>query len=108
MVRSMMQDLEIPQPFGTANFAANEFDKLIEYHILGDTLVEPNETLTLTLRTATNCSIVQSTATVTVVNDDVTPPPSSSPFVHRYPLQIEFGFGGKHYPTVYVLTIWDK
>ena len=77
-------DLETSQPSGTANFAANEFDKLIEYHVLGDVLDEPNETLTLRLVTATGCSIVTSSATVTVINDDTTTTLGSTP-IRRVP-----------------------
>ena len=65
---------------GTITFAAGETTKTIQIAINGDTAVEANETLTLTLSGATGATIADGLATGTIVNDDVTtPPPTPTP-----------------------------
>jgi Tol biopolymer transport system component len=58
---------------GTLTFAPGETAKTVVVAVVGDTLVEPNETLTVTLSAPTDATLGHSTATGTVVNDD-TPP----------------------------------
>ena len=59
---------------GTLTFAAGETSKIIHVQVAGDTVVEPNETLTLTLSSPSGATISHGTATGTIVNDDVAPP----------------------------------
>lgn len=61
----------------TVTFTANEVIKLITIALQGDTTLEPDEALVMTISNAlnitqsTNANIVDATATVTVLNDDV-------------------------------------
>ncbi|MEP6516960.1 DUF4347 domain-containing protein [Microcoleus vaginatus] len=59
---------------GTINFAADETSKTITLDVLGDTLVEPDETIAVTLSNPTNPgvtpTITTATATTTITNDD--------------------------------------
>ncbi|GAB4354886.1 MAG: hypothetical protein Fur0042_24000 [Cyanophyceae cyanobacterium] len=68
---------------GTITFAATETEKTVTIQIVGDTQVEPDETITLTLSnpTAKDAALLLTpTATITIANDDVTPPlPTPTP-----------------------------
>ncbi|MEG4966560.1 DUF4347 domain-containing protein, partial [Microcoleus sp. B6-A1] len=59
---------------GTINFAADETSKTITLDVLGDTLVEPDETIAVTLSNPTGpgvtSTITTATATTTITNDD--------------------------------------
>ncbi|MEG3970226.1 DUF4347 domain-containing protein [Microcoleus sp. T2B6] len=59
---------------GTINFAADETSKTITLDVLGDTLVEPDETIAVTLSNPTSPgvtpTITTATATTTITNDD--------------------------------------
>ncbi|MBD1828331.1 DUF4347 domain-containing protein [Microcoleus vaginatus GB1-A2] len=59
---------------GTINFAAGETSKTITLDVLGDTLVEPDETIAVTLSSPTSPgvtpTITTATATTTITNDD--------------------------------------
>jgi hypothetical protein len=56
---------------GTLTFAAGQTNKQISVAIQGDTLVEPDETFTLTLSGAVGATLGNSVATGTIKNDDV-------------------------------------
>jgi hypothetical protein len=60
---------------GTINFGAGETSKTITLDVLGDTLVEPDETIAVTLSSPTGPgstpTITTATATTTITNDDV-------------------------------------
>ncbi|MCX6049042.1 MAG: Ig-like domain-containing protein [Chloroflexi bacterium] len=61
---------------GTLTFTANETVKTFTVTILDDTLVEPNETVNLTLSGATNVNNPGTqSAVLTIVDNDVTPTP---------------------------------
>ena len=60
---------------GTITFAAGETSKTITVPITGDTTVEANETFTVSLSGASGASIADGSATGTIVNNDVAPPP---------------------------------
>ncbi|MFC6495639.1 Calx-beta domain-containing protein [Ancylobacter dichloromethanicus] len=60
---------------GTLDFAPGETSKTVHVMVRGDTLVEGNETLTLTLSSPSGATIADGTAIGTIVNDDVAPPP---------------------------------
>lgn len=58
-------------PSGTLNFAANETSKTITVNVSGETLVEEDESFTVTLSNPTNgASLSAATATGTILNDD--------------------------------------
>lgn len=63
---------------GTLTFAAGETSKVIRVPVTGDTVVEGNEALTLTLSAPSGATLADGTATGTIVNDDVAPPPMVS------------------------------
>lgn len=58
---------------GTLTFAAGETSKKINVSVAGDTLVEGNETLTLSLSSPAGATLARGSATGTIVNDDVAP-----------------------------------
>jgi uncharacterized repeat protein (TIGR01451 family) len=60
---------------GTVTIAAGSTTGTITVQVCGETLVEPDETLTVTLSTPTNAVLGTSTATGTIRNDDVAAPP---------------------------------
>ena len=60
-------------PSGIVTFAAGVTSQVITVNVQGDTVVEPDETFTVTLSGATNATITTATATGTILNDD-TPP----------------------------------
>ena len=55
---------------GTLNFAAGESRKTIPVAILGDAIVEPNETFQVTLSNAAGATLARATADGVIVNDD--------------------------------------
>ena len=55
---------------GTLTFAPGELVKIIEVQVVGDDIVEPDETLTITLSNATNATIGRAVATGTILDDD--------------------------------------
>ena len=65
---------------GELVFAAGETSRTISVTILGDTVVEADETLSVVLGTASGATIEEGTATVTIENDDtaVAPKPTVS------------------------------
>lgn len=69
---------------GTINFAANETSKTITLNVVGDTIVESNETIQVTLSngTAPNglATLTTPSATTTITNDDSTTATSESVF----------------------------
>jgi len=63
---------------GTLTFAAGETSKVVHVQVIGDTVVEANETLSLTLSTPSGATIGHGTATGTIINDDTAPLPTLS------------------------------
>ena len=63
---------------GTLTFAAGETSKVVKVLVSGDTGVEANETLTLSLSNPAGATIADGSATGTIVNDDVAPLPTLS------------------------------
>jgi chitinase len=66
---------------GTLTFAAGETSKTISVAVKGDTVVEANEALALTLSSATGATIADGSAIGTIGNDDVAAPPPVLPSV---------------------------
>ncbi|BDM81379.1 Calx-beta domain-containing protein [Acaryochloris marina] len=67
---------------GTINFGADETSKTITLDVLGDTDIEPDETIVVSLANGTapgTATISTSSATTTILNDDVAPPPPPPP-----------------------------
>ena len=58
---------------GTLTFAAGDTSKTIAVSVQGDSVVEPDETFTLTLSNAANARLSTATATGTITNDDEAP-----------------------------------
>jgi hypothetical protein len=63
-------------PTGIFTFAPGVTSQVITVNVQGDTVVEPDETFTVTLSGATNATISTATATGTILNDDLINPPS--------------------------------
>jgi urease beta subunit len=63
-------------PSGSVTFAPGETSKVVTINVNGDTAVEADEGFTVTLSGASGGTISAATATGTIVNDDVTPPPT--------------------------------
>jgi RHS repeat-associated protein len=57
-------------PSGTVNFLADEVEKTITINVAGDTLVESDETFTVTLSNPVGATIGTATAIGTILNDD--------------------------------------
>lgn len=70
---------------GTISFAAGETSATITIAITGDTVVEPDETFTITLTSPTGGSTLgTASATGTITNDDVgAPPPAPVVFINE-------------------------
>jgi CSLREA domain-containing protein len=60
---------------GTLNFAGATTTQTIAVAIVGDTVVEPDESFTVTLSNASGAVIADGSATGTIRNDDEPPPP---------------------------------
>jgi hypothetical protein len=65
---------------GTLTFAPGETTKAIVVSVIGDTMVEPDETFTVTLSDPVGATIATGTATGTISNDDVASPVSSGSY----------------------------
>ena len=63
---------------GTLTFAAGETSKVVHVQVTGDTAVEANETVRLTLSSPTGAAIKDGSAIGTIVNDDSAPLPTLS------------------------------
>jgi len=59
---------------GTVTFAPGQTAQTIDVTILGDTIVEPNETFLVRLTSASGATIATSQAIGTIVNDDISQP----------------------------------
>ena len=63
---------------GKLTFAVGEKTKTVNVQILGDTLVEDDETFNLVLSGVVGAKLARSSSVATIRNDDVAPPPPSS------------------------------
>src|SRR5260370_6416156 len=63
---------------GTLSFAAGETSKVVHVQVMGDTAVEADETLTLSLSSPSGATIAHGSATGTILNDDTAPLPTLS------------------------------
>ena len=87
-------------PFGTVTFAAGETSQLVTINVSGDTAVETDESFTVTLSGESGATIGTATATGTILNDDVTPPPSLA-IAPTDATRLEGNAG----PTAYTFTV---
>ncbi|MCF8533937.1 MAG: cellulase family glycosylhydrolase [Reyranella sp.] len=78
---------------GTLTFAAGETSKTIQVAIAGDTAVEANEALTLSLSSSSGATIADGSAVGTITNDDVAPPPPSGGTSLDYTVVSNWGSG---------------
>ena len=63
-------------PAGTVNFAVGETSQTVSVNVSGDTVVESNEGFTVTLSNPGNATLGTASASGTIQNDDVPPPPA--------------------------------
>lgn len=61
---------------GTLTFAPGETSKIVHVAVLGDTAVESNETVTLTLSSPSGATLADGAAVGTITNDDSAPQPT--------------------------------
>ncbi len=66
---------------GTLTFAAGDTEKTLTVAVTGDTSVEPDETIKITLSSATDATILRATGTGTITDDDLPSASISSPTV---------------------------
>ena len=64
---------------GTVTFPPGSTNQVVQVSVLGDTILEPDETLYLNLSVPTQAWIARATATGTILNDDTTPTLSIAP-----------------------------
>jgi hypothetical protein len=75
---------------GTLTFAAGQVSQIINVGVLGDTTVEPPETVIMTLSSPAGADLARAVATGTITNDDTSSPPPQwgsafySPYVGMY------------------------
>lgn len=84
---------DFTQNTGTVTFAAGETSKTITVAVTGDTAVESNETLTVTLSGASGGTIADDSATGTIVNDDAAAPPPTGGTSLHYDVASNWGSG---------------
>ena len=74
---------------GSVTIPAGALTGNLPVTINGDTTVEPDETFTVTVASATNATLGATTATGTIINDDVfVPPPPSVQVPVNHPLAL--------------------
>lgn len=78
---------------GTLTFTPGETQKTIVVPILGDSLVEPDETFAVQLSNPTTATLATSRATGTILNDDTPPPPDPTPGTLSYVVRDDWGSG---------------
>ncbi len=66
---------------GTLSFTPGQTSKTFVVGVVGDTVVEPDESFGVTLSAPSNVAIADGSATGTIVNDDSAPPPPVVPVV---------------------------
>ncbi|WP_406695549.1 cellulose binding domain-containing protein [Singulisphaera sp. Ch08] len=81
---------------GTLNFAPGETRKTINVRVNGDLLVEPDETLIVSLVSPTGATLVRDRATGTIRNDDTPPlPPANGDVEFKVTSDWVSGFNGE-------------
>jgi chitinase len=91
---------------GTLTFAAGETAKTVSVDILGDSLVETNETFSLSLSSPAGATIARGQATGTIVNDDIDTQPDALPAISIADLSTREG-NGEHNHFMFAVTL-DK
>lgn len=72
-------------PSGTLSFANGETSRTVTIEVAGDTVVEADETIVLTLANATGGATINSDmATGTITNDDIVANPATSPWINEF------------------------
>ena len=72
----------------SVSFAAGEVSKEVSVTVHGDVAVEPDETFTVALSSPVGATVADSSATGTIVNDDVVPPAGSGRYNPLTPARI--------------------
>lgn len=89
---------------GTLTFAAGETSKTINVTVNGDTLIETDEYLTLSLSAPVQATISRGTATGTIVNDDIDQAPAELPTVSIADLSVDEG-NGEHAHFMFMVSL---
>ena len=86
---------------GTVTFAPGVTSQAVHVDIIGDTVMEPNETFTLTLSDPSGATIAKATATGTIIDDDMDGMPMPDPGNGDYVDIMTFGMfhGSDHTGT---------
>jgi CSLREA domain-containing protein len=79
---------------GTLTFTPGQTAKTITVPVNGDTLFEPDETFFVNLSNPTNATIADAQGTGTILNDDASPSPPSTPSVVINDVQVTEGNAG--------------
>ena len=89
---------------GTLTFTPGQTSKTVNVAVNGDTLVELDEQITLTLSAPVNATIADSSATGTIRNDDVDQTPTTPPSVSIADLSVTEG-NGEHSHFMFVASL---
>lgn len=85
----------------TITIATGATSATVSVPVIADTLVEPDETLTVTISAATGAAITTASATGTIINDDVAPNPVPVPGTGSHKRVVgyftEWGIYGRNY-----------
>jgi chitinase len=78
---------------GTLTFNPGETTKTVKVAVIGDTVVEGDETLTLKLSSPVGATLKTDTGTGTITNDDTAPPPPSAGGAVKVEITSDWGSG---------------
>ena len=78
---------------GTLTFLPGETSKTVKVAVIGDTVVEGDETLTLKLSSPVGATLKADTGTGTITNDDAATPPPSSGGAVKVEISSDWGSG---------------
>ncbi len=78
----------------TVTFAAGQTMKSVSVSVLGDTVVEPDETFSVELSSPVGATITDGTGVATIVNDDSAPPSSGPAYISVNDIQVTEGNSG--------------
>ncbi|WP_205666092.1 Calx-beta domain-containing protein [Aquabacter cavernae] len=91
---------------GTLTFAPGETVKTVQVPVVGDTVVELNESFTLNLSSPVNATVTDGSAVGTILNDDQDSAPGTLPAISIADLAVNEG-DGEHMHFMFVVTL-DK
>ena len=89
---------------GVLSFAAGEISKTVTVAIVGDTLVEPDETFTVNLSGASGATFADASAQGTITNDDVVAVPAL-PSLSIDGVSVQEGGAASSVPATFTVTL---